>query len=87
MKYLGYACCLIVTAWIVLSIAGRWMDFRWFTARRVYPPTSVVCAECHGTGWIELRERTLNFTGDSFADVQRPPTMCEACGGTGQVFR
>ncbi|MEU4567623.1 hypothetical protein [Micromonospora sp. NPDC023956] len=57
--------------------------------RRAVVPEEVVlaCIACQGKGWIERRERTLTFTGEGFADVEHPPTMCETCGGSGQVTR
>lgn len=54
---------------------------------RAAAPVTTVCLQCHGSGWITRRERTLQFTGDGFADVENPSTMCATCGGTGHRTR
>jgi DnaJ-class molecular chaperone len=85
-----------VVAFVLLGLAllAVWWAAR--EARRRYgrprgfrrgPSVTVVCVQCRGSGWIDRRERTLQFTGDGFADVQNPSTMCPACGGTGQRTR
>lgn len=54
---------------------------------RVPAEVTVLCLTCRGRGWLDRRERTLNFTGTGFADVENPPTMCETCAGSGRVTR
>ncbi len=73
------------------GVRGDWSGRRMFrrggAPGRGGPPVVTVCLQCRGTGWIDRRERTLEFTGDGFADVQNPSTMCQACGGTGERIR
>ncbi|WBB81711.1 hypothetical protein O7606_10290 [Micromonospora sp. WMMD882] len=59
----------------------------WPDAGRIPTEVTVLCLDCRGRGWIDRRERTLDFTGAGFADVERPPTMCVTCSGSGQVTR
>lgn len=86
MEYVILAGCLVVVAVITL-IMTRMIYRQRLLRRPARKPISVVCVRCHGSGWIEQRERTLEFTGDGFADIQRPSTMCTACGGSGQTLR
>lgn len=86
MEYLIFAGCLVAVAGIILITARLAFGLR-FRRRPARKPTPVVCVRCHGSGWIEKRERTLEFTGDGFADIQHPSTMCPACGGSGQTLR
>jgi hypothetical protein len=86
MDYSGGFCCLLVVGLVGLSVVMytlRRRSYRWGIDDRA----SVVCIHCQGSGWTQRRERTLSFTGDGFADEERPATMCPACGGTGTVVR
>lgn len=87
MEYLIFAGCLVVVTAITLIMTRMIYRRRLLRRRPARKPISVMCARCHGSGWIEQRERTLEFTGDGFADLQRPSTMCAACGGSGQTLR
>jgi hypothetical protein len=90
MKYVDMALCIggiLLVAFILLRDRlercefGRWRD------RSRDPTRRTVCITCGGAGWIQQRERTLEFTGDGFADVEVPATMCTACGGSGSRMR
>ena len=50
--------------------------------------TRVRCLRCRGTGWLGGEtERTLDFTGDGFADRHTPATPCPECSGVGFRLR
>lgn len=85
MEYVILVACLVAAAGISLITAR--VIYRQGLRRPARKPISVVCVHCRGTGWIEQRERTLEFTGDGFADIERPATMCDACGGSGRALR
>jgi hypothetical protein len=86
MECLVFAGCLLAIVGII-KIISRMIDQYRRPRRLTRNPARVVCVHCHGSGWIERRERTLEFTGSGFADIQHPATMCEACGGSGQTLR
>jgi hypothetical protein len=75
----------------VLGIAGiavlRRRDERRFQQWGSGRPTSAVCIHCHGRGWVQHTRRTLEFTGEAFANEAAPQTQCEICGGAGRVAR
>jgi hypothetical protein len=86
MEYVFFVACLVAAAGITL-ITTRIIYRQRLLRRPARKPFPVVCVRCRGTGWIEQRERTLEFTGDGFADIEHPATMCQACGGSGQDLR
>ena len=86
MEYLIFAGCLAAVA-VTTLIMTRVICRQRLLRRPTRKPITVVCVRCHGSGWIEQRERTLEFTGAGFADIQRPSTICAACGGSGQTRR
>ena len=87
MEYFGFACWLVPVAVVALLVFARWWANRRFYRISLGGPREAVCITCQGRGWIEHHQRTLDFTGDGFADVHRPSTMCQVCGGTGRVRR
>lgn len=87
MEYAFGACCLLVLLLAVGLAVGQWRRVRWFLRGRADREVSAVCVLCQGRGWIDQQQRTLTFTGEGFADVDRPALRCEACDGTGQVRR
>ena len=75
---------ILVTVAVILLVVAAAVTGR---ARR-RPVTRALavnlrCLRCRGTGWIIEAGRTLDFTGDGFADRQAPAARCTACGGTG----
>lgn len=87
MEYVLSACCLLVLVLAVGLAVGQWRRARWFLGGRAHREVSAICVRCQGRGWIDQRQRTLTFTGEGFADVDKPATTCEACGGSGRVRR
>jgi hypothetical protein len=86
MDYVGGFCCLSLTGLVgvlVLMYVVRSRRRRWGIGDRM----SAVCIQCRGTGWTQQQQRTLDFTGEGFADGQPPAQTCPACGGTGRVTR
>jgi hypothetical protein len=75
---------------LIVVVAVLWRQRRAASRRFLWSRRDsiiTVCLQCRGNGWIERRERTLEFTGEGFADVVNPSTMCPACHGTGQRAR
>jgi len=81
VRYTPYAGCLL--ALLLLAFGLVWLRRRGRFSWQIGRPASLVCARCHGRGWLDRTERTLTFTGDGFADRHRPASLCQDCDGTG----
>lgn len=80
------ACVILVILAVAGGIAAAFYSswrFRRLSGRK----TPTVCISCQGKGWITKHPRTLHFDGDGFVDGETRSQRCEACDGTGVIYR